>query len=191
MSQGINLTTNVDAGSLVYIDLFSAPFDDQSYDNLPLSLATPATFSARTPPKVTRHSMTIVSEMCHNNLKSLMLKVGKMMKPDTVIIFDSYNSLVDGCDTTTPELDLLEFFNSLLPYTHCVSVNRDLLDDSSNGFFQEIKQRYSYVMQVQKNQAGYSKDVHGQLSIKTGSQYHNLKYQLQENKVHVFNSFTL
>ena len=64
-----------------------------------------------------------------------MLKVGKMMKPDTVIIFDSYNSLVDGCDTTTPELDLLEFFNSLLPYTHCVSVNRDLLDDSSNGFF--------------------------------------------------------
>ncbi len=91
------------------------------------------------------------------------------MKSDSVLIIDSYNCLVEGCDTVTPELDLLEFFNSIQAYTHCVSVNRDLLDPSTASFFKEVKERYSYVFDVQKNQAGYSRDVHGQLNIQGGS----------------------
>jgi hypothetical protein len=147
--------------------LFNAPFEGQTYDNLPLSMATPSTYCDKIPAKLLSHNLgtTPSDNMCHSNLKALMLKIGKVMKSDSVLIIDSYNCLIDGSDTLTPELDLLEFFNSIQAYTHCVAVNRDLLDPLTTSFFKEVKELYSYVFDVQKNQAGYSRDVHGQLNI--------------------------
>ena len=44
----------------------------------------------------------------------------------TTLLIDSYDSIVMGCDTESPELDLVEFLNSL-PLKHAVVFNRDLL----------------------------------------------------------------
>ena len=41
---GLNLQSSIDSSQLIYMDLFSKPFDYNSFDNLPLSLSTPATF---------------------------------------------------------------------------------------------------------------------------------------------------
>ena len=49
---GINLQQVVDNGSLHYIDIFGAPFDYNSMDILPLSLAVPNTFQTNVPSKV-------------------------------------------------------------------------------------------------------------------------------------------
>ena len=49
---GINLQQVVDNGNLHYIDIFGAPFDYNSMDILPLSLAVPNTFQTNVPSKV-------------------------------------------------------------------------------------------------------------------------------------------
>jgi len=93
-------------------------------------MATPSTYCDKVPSKLISHSMSTDPSdlMCHNNLKSLMLKITKAMKTESVLIVDSYCQLVSGCDTMTPELDFLEFFNSIQPYNNIVAVNRDLLE---------------------------------------------------------------
>lgn len=69
-----------------------------------------------------------------------------------------------GCDTESPELDLVEFLNSL-PQKHAVVFNRDLLTPMSYQYLREYKLGSSCVFSVEKNAAGYSRDVHGQLNV--------------------------
>jgi hypothetical protein len=100
-----------------------------------------------------------------NNLKSLMTKLDKQLSdPKTMLICDSYDSIVSGSDTESPELNLVEFINSL-PCRHAVVYNRDLITEVGYRFLRETKAQSSCVFSVEKNAAGYSKDVHGQLNI--------------------------
>ena len=87
-------------------------------------------------------------------------------------MIDSYTSLVEGCDSDSPELDLVEFCNSL-PRNHAISVNRDLLDETTVLFLNDLKSGFTLTFDVQRNQAGYSRDVHGQLVI---NGKHRVKY---------------
>ena len=57
---GINLQSAVDGGQVHYIDLFSAPFDYNAFDNLPLSLSVPNTFSTKLPKKLQKASFSLV-----------------------------------------------------------------------------------------------------------------------------------
>jgi len=103
------------------MDLYSAPFDYNSFDNLPLSLATPGTFQ---PPQFPKKLQSVSLNMIENanmrsqNFKSLVTKMEKTLKKlkggPCLILVDNYNVLANGCYTETPELDLVEFFNSLL-----------------------------------------------------------------------------
>ena len=98
------------------MDVFSAPFDCQAFDNLPLSLATPTTFSDKVPPKVIRHVISTRTSdklMAYNNIKTLLSKIEKHRTDAPFLVLDSYTSLVGGCDSNQPELDLLETVNSL------------------------------------------------------------------------------
>ena len=95
------------------------------------------------------------------NLRGLMTKLDKVLSdPRTILICDSYNSIVSGSDTESAELDLVEFINSL-PLRHAVVYNRDLLTEVGLRLLSETKERSSCVFSVQKNSAGHSKDVHG------------------------------
>jgi len=89
------------------------------------------------------------------------------------VIFDSYNALANGCYSETPDLDLVEFFNSVLELTSqfnsslALSVNRDLFFSETEGaFYRELKQDYfTHIFELNRNLAGYSRDVHGQLNV--------------------------
>lgn len=106
-----------------------------------------------------------------------------------MLICDSFNSIICGLDSETPELDMIEFINSM-PSRHAIVFNRDLLTEVGYRFLCETKMRSSNVFSVEKNAAGFSKDVHGQLNIsQDGTKYHNVKYRLSENSVQIFNSF--
>lgn len=163
---------------LVYIDLVSAPFDFLAFDNLPLSLATPSTYCDRLPSKIMRHSFG--DKSCFANLSSLMAKLDKK----NMLLIDSYDHLTAGLDPSA--LDLIEFFNTL-PENHAVKINRDLLTQEQQQFLRQLKQTY-LVLSVDRNAAGYSKDVHGQLNITQGEQpSQNIKFRVSENCVQVFN----
>ena len=54
------LQSAVDGGQVHYIDLFSAPFDYNAFDNLPLSLSVPNTFSTKLPKKLQKASFSLV-----------------------------------------------------------------------------------------------------------------------------------
>lgn len=86
---------------MVYVDMFQAPFDYQAFDNLPLSEATPSTFTDRMPKGLVKHSFSMVKEsadMCHKNLMSFFAtKLDKHLKdPEMTLIIDSYDSLIAG-----------------------------------------------------------------------------------------------
>jgi hypothetical protein len=150
----------------VYIDLFAAPFDYQSFDNLPLSLATPSTYSDKIPAKVQVHSMTHEQSdnMAYQNLKTLLSKIEKNSK-DAFVVVDSYTSLIAGCDTAQPELDLMEFLNTLQGLGSCsVGFNKDLMSELSIRFLDDAKEEW-LVLAVKINKAGYSRDVHGTLVV--------------------------
>ena len=49
---GINLQQAVEAGNVHWMDAFGTPFDYNSFDNLPLSLSVPNTFTTNMPSKV-------------------------------------------------------------------------------------------------------------------------------------------
>ena len=152
---------------MIYLDMFQAPFDSNTFDNLPLPEPTPSTHSDRLPKGLLKHSFTLHDNMnmCHKNLATLFTKLDKHLKGDDVtLVVDSYSSLVEGLDTDKPELDLMEFVNSL-PGKHVFMVNRDLTDSLSLDFLRGLKQSYDYVISVDKNAAGYSRDVHGQLNV--------------------------
>jgi len=108
-----------------------------------------------------------------------------------MLICDSYDSILCGLDSESPELDMIEFINSLPP-RHAVLFNRDLVTEVGYRLLCETKLKTSFVFSVEKNAAGFSKDVHGQLNISQhGDKYHNVKYRLSENSVQIFNSFLI
>ena len=49
---GLNLQQSVDDGKVIYMDLFSKPYDTNTFDNLPPSQAVPATYSTKLPKKL-------------------------------------------------------------------------------------------------------------------------------------------
>jgi hypothetical protein len=80
----------VESGMLVYIDMFQAPFDFQSFDNLPLSLATPPTHTDRVPKGFVKHSFSLRKDnMCYHNMAALIAKLDK--HPQATVIIDSYD----------------------------------------------------------------------------------------------------
>ena len=62
-----------------------APFDYNTFDHLPLSLAAPNTHSQRLPPKLQKMSFTFIdnfknNQMAHLNFKALFARIDKAMK---------------------------------------------------------------------------------------------------------------
>lgn len=89
-----------------------------------------------------------------------------------------------------------------------LGTNRDLFDSGSlsEGFYREMKHSgaFNIVFEASRNQAGYSRDVHGQLNViqnakQSGhgallgpsSQVKNVKFRLQENRVELFDHFVI
>jgi hypothetical protein len=75
----------VTQGQLHYIDLTQAPFDYNTFDNLPLSLTAPNTHSQKLPPKVQKMSFTLIennqnNQMAHLNFKQLFSRIEKAIK---------------------------------------------------------------------------------------------------------------
>jgi len=106
-----------------YMDVFGAPFDYNSFDNLPLSLAVPNTFSTSTPSKVkpTSFSLLASDQMAHDNLRDLAAKVDKQVQmfrrgsqANVLILFDNLSLLLNSCDSDCPELDLTEMLSHLI-----------------------------------------------------------------------------
>ena len=87
--------------------------------------------------------------------------MAKLDKHKNVLIIDSYDHMTAGLEPS--DLDLVEFMNSL-PESHAVKINRDLLTSTQQQLLRQLKQSY-LVLSVDRNAAGYSKDVHGQLNI--------------------------
>jgi archaellum biogenesis ATPase FlaH len=109
-------------------------------------------------------TQTANDNMTHQNLKTLLSKIEKYCK-DALVVVDSYTAIVAGCDTTQPELDLMEFLNSLRNLGQCViGVNRDLMFESTKRFLDDVKEDW-LVFAVRANKAGYSRDVHGTLTV--------------------------
>ena len=83
--------------------------------------------------------------------------------------------------------------------------NRDLFqeDSLSNAFYREFKnsQHFGLVFELNRNLAGYSKDVHGQLNVIQNTKptmvgaptqsVKNIKFRLQENRVELFDHFVI
>ena len=71
----------------------------------------------------------------------LMTRLEKVLTdPKIMLICDSYDCMVCGLDTDSPELNLIEFMNSLPP-RHAVIFNRDLQSDVSLRYLSEEKER--------------------------------------------------
>ena len=68
-----------------------------------------------------------------------MSKMDKQLKIDSILIIDSYDNLIAGCDSACSELDLIELINSL-PSRHVLMVNRDLELPLTAEFMRGIKQ---------------------------------------------------
>ena len=138
------------------------------------------------PKNVIRHSFN-PRESCHSNLQALMVKLEKFLSDGKKgLIVDSFDGLVSGLDSSSPELDLVEFVNSM-PAKYTIVFNRDLLEPLPAQFLRSIKQSCDFLFSIDSNTAGYSHDVHGQLNVTCHSQpTHNIKFRLAENGVKLF-----
>jgi len=58
---GLNLQTLIESERLVFIDAFSQPFDSIQFDNLPISISTPSTFTMRNPRNLERFTLSASS----------------------------------------------------------------------------------------------------------------------------------
>jgi archaellum biogenesis ATPase FlaH len=126
---GINLQQSITSGQLHYFDMDQAPFDYNTFDNLPLSLTAPNTFSQKMPPKLQKMSFKLIentqsAQMSHLNFKTMFAKIDKQLKlmqkktpgDSFLILIDNWNILANSCDSESPELDMLESFNELLAF---------------------------------------------------------------------------
>lgn len=189
---GLNLPACVDSGQVVFFDLFSRPFDCNTFDNLPPSQAVPNTCPAKVPKKL--QSLSITEDAGH-----LFAKIHKSLRTlsgkQTLVLFDNVNMLLTGGDSP---LDLIESLNEAtslafsFPATSvALGVNRDLIFDGED-FYRELKRsEFDHVYEVARNVSGYTKDVHGQLNIIRQGTVKNVKFRLTENKVEVFEHFVI
>ena len=115
--------------------------------------------------------------------------------------------MINGCYTKS-ELDFIEIINEFTSLADrdakvsvAIGVNRDLFDSDNNmelDFYRDIKNSvFDSIYELNRNLSGYSRDVHGQLNIirnkqQTGEQtVKNVKFRLTENKVELFEHFTI
>ena len=97
------------------MDAFGSPFDYNSFDNLPLSLAVPNTFSTNVPAKVKPTSFSLIQTdlMGHENLRTLAAKLEKQVglwrrggsSQDVLVMINNFNVLANSCDSDRPHLD--------------------------------------------------------------------------------------
>jgi hypothetical protein len=84
--------------------------------------------------------------------------------------------LIQGWDSDTPDLDLMEIFNQIIDFSSSdsesnvssvVGMNRDLMFGNQKAIYREYKNNeFNYVFEVNRNHAGYNyKDVHGQMAV--------------------------
>ncbi|CDW83780.1 elongator protein 6 [Stylonychia lemnae] len=207
--------TMIDSSQLVYLDQFGKPFDYNVFDNLPLSQAIPNTHTSKLPKKVQFQQFTLVDsdQMLDKNFKSLFTKIEKSLKQmqndgkQVLVLVDNINIMINGCYTKS-ELDFIEIMNEFTAIADrdarmsvAIGVNRDLFDCESTmdlDFYREIKNSvFDSVYELNRNLSGYSRDVHGQLNIirnkhNIGEQsVKNVKFRLTENKVELFEHFTI
>jgi len=134
---------------MAYLDLFSKPFDCNTFDNLPPSQSVPPTFSTKLPKKLQFHSLSLQESdsMLSSNFKQLFTKIEKLLKtlrateqkPDNILlIFDNINIIMNGCYSSNA-LDFMEVLNELVNFTEretdislALGVNRDLLSISGD-----------------------------------------------------------
>jgi len=163
----------VDSSQLLYIDLYSRPFDYNAFDNLPLSQAIPNTFSGKLPKKLVTHSFTLVDsdQMLSSNFKALFTKLDKALKSleakeRVLVMVDNINIIINGCYSGN-ELDFVEIMNDLTNLTDkevsvAVGINRDLVTEEQWPFYRDMKHSsFQTVFEVNRNLSGYSRDVHG------------------------------
>ena len=95
-------------------------------------------------------------------------KLFDMVPSDSVVMFDNLSSLLQGVESSSPDLALSEVLNQIEMHPHSVTgVNRDLLFGKQKNIYREYKNgSFNYVFNTSRNEAGYnSRDVHGQLSV--------------------------
>lgn len=134
----------------------------------------------------------------------------KQMKNDSkqvLVLVDNINIMVNGCYTRS-ELDFIEIVNEFIalsdkdPKTSiALGLNRDLFDGENSmdiQYYRDIKNSvFDQIYELNRNQSGYSRDVHGQLNIitnkvATGEQMiKNVKFRLTENKIELFEHFNI
>ena len=91
----------------------------------------------------------------------------------TLILFDNLSGLMQGQDTQTPDLDLIELLNNLTELTEesaisiSIGINRDLLFGNQKPVYREIKRNdFDFIFDVNRNSGGYNhRDVHGQMTV--------------------------
>ena len=85
---------------MVYIDMFSKPYETCTFDNLPPSQAVPNTFGMKNPKKLQYHSLS--GKDVGKDLKAILSKVDKSLKgfkdrgDRTLIMLDNLNMLMLG-----------------------------------------------------------------------------------------------
>jgi hypothetical protein len=115
------------------------------------------------------------------------------------LLFDDLTTLQNcsNLEGENAELCFLEVFNSLLALSDkvsvCLTLNRDcFLEEGVIAFYRDLKLegRFDYIFETIRNEAGYSKDVHGQLNFVWSKHKAELKYKLKENRIDLFTHFT-
>ena len=97
------------------MDVFGAPFDQNAFDNLPLSLAVPNSCTTSLPAKLKQTSFSFIDSdmMAHENLRQLATKIEKQVQMmrrgasanKVIVLVDNLSILVNSCDSDRPELD--------------------------------------------------------------------------------------
>ena len=97
------------------MDVFGAPFDQNAFENLPLSLAVPNSCTTSLPSKLKQTSFSFIDSdmMAHENLRQLATKIEKQVQmmrrgasaSKVIVLVDNLSILVNSCDSDRPELD--------------------------------------------------------------------------------------
>jgi hypothetical protein len=104
------------------------------------------------------------------------------------------------CDDRDLELEFLESLNTLLALREqenvslCLTMNREcFFSEQLLSLYRDSKLSGTFgcIFETVRNQAGYSKDVHGQLNLTQGNSCQSVRYRLQENRVDLFQHFNI
>ena len=85
--------------------------------------------------------------------------------------------MIQGWDSSCPDIDFLELMNSLFDLTNdgsefnknilALGINKNLLFGNQSILYKEMKYNdFNLIFELNRNEAGYNyKDVHGQLNV--------------------------